>query len=135
MLSPHSIQEAIFKAVDVIIEKRLKSLQVNYCILGIIDEGPILDEKGEMYYMINYQDTKIKGYPVTSGTKFTMESTGGESNQFGSTLEIYENENSLDLVNREMSLVGTPTYEYGDLVYTLVINGDLSKKRLILCKA
>lgn len=137
MLSPQTIQEAIFKAVDVIVEKRLKSLQLNYCILGIVASKPLFDEQKEIYYMINYQDTLIKGYPVTSGTKFQQEdATGGSvGSQFESTLEVIEGDNTIDLINREMNLVGVPSYKEGDLVYTLVINGDLSKKRLILCKA
>lgn len=104
MANSNFIQESIFKAVDVILEKRLKNIQANYCILGIINSDNFeVDDLGEKYYLVNYQDMIIKAYPVTPGTT----------------------------TNAEV----LPTYKKGDLVYTLVVNGDLSKKRIILCKA
>lgn len=97
MANSNFIQDAIFKAVDVILEKRLKSLEVNYCILGIIDSEKLKDEKQQYYYYVNYQDMRIKAYLIGSS----------ESSDF----------------------------QIGELVYTLIINGDLSKRRLILCRA
>ena len=109
------IQEAIFKSIDVIIEKRLKQLSVNYCVEGIVDSAPEYDEKGEMYFWVNYQDLKIKAYPVSA---------------------IHQKENEISFTDNDNTIVMSDKsiYKKGDLVYTLIINGDLSKRRLILCK-
>lgn len=88
------IQDSIFKAIDVIIEKRLQSMKANYCIVGIINSSPLNDDKGEQYFNIGYQDSTIKAYPINSNMNISI----------------------------------------GDLVYVLLINGDISKKRIILAK-
>lgn len=112
MPSANFIQEAIFKAVDVILEKRLKALQVNYCITVIIESGPHIDENENVYYMINYQDMLVKAYPVTtSEPSFKLERIGDEE-----------------------EVIAKPAYKKGDLVYLLIINGDFNKKKIILSK-
>ena len=114
-MSPLIIQEAIFKAVDVIVEKRLKQLNFNYCIQGIISSEPCFENNGELYFWVEYQDMKIKAYPISSTHQ-------------KDSLMVFDGDTTIDLENK-------PLYKEGDLVYTLVINGDLNKKRLILCKA
>lgn len=87
------IQEAIFKSIDSILEKRLSSMKFNYCIEGIIVNSDI-DDSGDKFYVVNYQDMKIKAYPQLNSAEYLS----------------------------------------GEVVYILVINGDISKKRLILSK-
>lgn len=117
-MSPNVIQEAIFKAVDVILEKRLKALKLNYCIEGIIDSDAEYDEKGELFYWVDYQGLRLKSYPVSA------------IHQTKQMLSVIDNIDNIDLTEPTISSI----YEIGDLVYTLIINGDLNKRRLILCK-
>lgn len=82
------LQEQIFNAIDIITDEKLKQLNFNYCIEGVISSD---EQNSDGSYSFTYQDTMLTAFPI-----------------------------------------GNIQYNKGDNVYVVALNGDVSKKRIIL---